>query len=276
METTTAAADYQGRLALVTGAGDGIGAMLARGFAALGARVCVQDIRVEAAEQVVEDIGRSGGQAFPLAFDVSDREASLEAAEALQDRGERLALLWLNAGVGVGSPVVTGRPQQVEWAYGVNALGLIWTAQVFRPLMENAGTPRHVGVTASSAALRSPEGPFPLYAATKHATFAIAEALRGELEADGIGVTILCPGLLNTDIWDGGRARPDRFGGPVRMDPAISGRWREAKPPEVMWPHIERTVLGGGGYLVCATDQGDTRAAFDARAEAIRNAIVEV
>ncbi|MGF1456231.1 MAG: SDR family NAD(P)-dependent oxidoreductase [Alphaproteobacteria bacterium] len=269
-------ADYKGRLALVTGAGDGIGAMLAHGFAGLGMRVCVQDIRVEAAEQVAEAIERAGGRAFPLIFDVSDRDGAAEAAEALQDRGERLSVLWLNAGVGVGSPVIAGKARAVEWAYAVNALGVIWTAQTFRPLMDTKTPACHVGITASTAALRPPEGPFPLYAATKHATFAIAESLRSELAEDGIGVTILCPGLLNTDIWDGARARPERFGGPVRMDPAIAGRWRDAKRPEVMWPYIERTVLNGGGYLVCATDSGETRAVFDARAEAIRNAIVEV
>ena len=64
-----------------------------------------------------------------------------------------------------------------------------------------------------------PRGAFPLYATTKHATFAFADALSAELEDQGIASTILCPGLLNTKIWDGARARPERFGGPSEYGP---------------------------------------------------------
>ncbi|MEM9939237.1 MAG: SDR family NAD(P)-dependent oxidoreductase [Pseudomonadota bacterium] len=263
---------YAGKLALVTGAGDGIGEVLAKGFASIGMKVCVQDIRREAAERVADEIG---GGAFPLVFDVSDYEACLAAAEEVRGHGP-LSLLWINAGVGVGAPIIAGKPKAVNWAFDVNVRGVIWTAQAFRPLMEGAEGPRHVGVTASSAALRPPEGDFPLYATTKHATFAIAEALRGELSRDGIGTTILCPGLFNTNIWDGAKARPERFGGTRHMDPAIATMWKEAKLPDLMWPHIERLTGQGGGYLVCATDGGETKAAFEARAAEISSSIVEV
>lgn len=135
---------------------------------------------------------------------------------------------------------------------------------------------RHVGFTASTAALRKPDGEFPLYATTKHCTFAFAEALAGELHTDGIQSTILCPGLLNTDIWDGARARPDRFGGERRMDPSISGMWRQAKDPIVMWPHIASKIDSGGGYLVCATDGGETKDVFEERAREIGASFIEV
>jgi NAD(P)-dependent dehydrogenase (short-subunit alcohol dehydrogenase family) len=263
---------YGGKLALVTGAADGIGRMLAQGLTDAGMKVCVADIRKDGAQVAADEIGCG---AFALSFDVSDRAACFSAAEQLAEQGAALNLLWINAGVGVGAPLIKGKPHTVEWAFGVNVLGAIWTAQAFRPLMEEASGPRHVGVTASSASLIPPEGDFPLYATTKHGTFAVAEALRGELAADGIGTTILCPGLLNTDIWDAARARPDRFGGERRMDPAISGPWREAKSPDVMWPHIERTIAAGGGYLTCATEP-ETLARFRARADAIAAGIVEM
>jgi NAD(P)-dependent dehydrogenase (short-subunit alcohol dehydrogenase family) len=198
---------FEGKLALVTGAGDGIGAMLAKGFAGAGLRVCVQDIRGDAAERVAADIGT---QAFPLAFDVSDREAVFAAAAELERRGESINLLWLNAGGGVGAALLDARARVVEWGYGVNVLGVIWTAQALRPLLEAASGPRHVGITASSAALAAPSGDFPLYAATKHATFAVGEALREEFGRLGIGTTILCPGLLNTNIWDAAHERSRR------------------------------------------------------------------
>ena len=264
--------DFEGKLALVTGAGDGIGEMLAKGFASAGMRVCVQDIRAEAAERVAHEIGR---QAFPLMADVSDRDSLSGAVIELKERGERISLLWINAGVGVGAPVLTGKVNAIEWGFGVNVLGVIWTAQAFLPLMREDG-PRHVGFTASTAALRKADGDFPLYALTKHGTFSVAETLASEFEKEGIASTILCPGLLNTDIWDGARARPDRFGGERRMDPSIAGMWRDAKSPKVMWPHIAAKIEAGGGYLVCATDGGDTKSAFEARAAEISASFVDV
>jgi NAD(P)-dependent dehydrogenase (short-subunit alcohol dehydrogenase family) len=263
---------YKGKLAMVTGAGDGIGEMLARKLADSGMTVCVQDIREEAAARVAANIGHG---AFPLTFDISDRDACLAAAQTLSARGP-LNMLWLNAGVGAGAPLINGKPNKIEWAFDVNVIGTLWTAQAFVPLMQDASGPRHVGITASTAALRPPEGDFPLYATTKHATFAVAEALRGELAVQGVGATILCPGLLNTNIWNGAKARPDRFGGPREMDPSISSIWDRAKTPDVMWPHIAKIIGQGGGYLVCATDNGETRAVFQGRASEILNGIVEV
>ena len=263
---------FKDKLAIVTGAGDGIGEMLARKLADAGLRVGVQDIRAEAATRVAESIG---GSAFPLVFDVSDREACLAAASETAPHGP-VSLLWINAGVGVGSPILTGKQKAIEWGLDVNVRGVIWTAQAFVPLMQDADGPRHVGITASSASLRAPTGDFPLYATTKHGTFAVGEALRGELAGQGIDTTILCPGLLNTKIWDGAKARPDRFGGARHMDPSISKMWDEAKTPDVMWPEIARTIGQGGGYLVCSTDGGETKAAFEARAKEISSGIVEV
>jgi len=264
---------FEGKLALVTGAGDGIGAMLAKGFAGAGMRVAVQDIRAEAAERVAGEIG---ARAFPVVYDVSDRAAAVAAAEELREKGEKLNLLWINAGVGVGAPIMTGTGRTVEWAYAVNVLGLIWTAQAFGPMLAGAGGVRHLGVTASSIALRAPEQPFPLYAATKHAAFGIAEALRSEFAAEQVGTTILCPGLISTNIWDGARARPERFGGARSQDPSIAGRWREATKPEAMWPHVARTVAAGGGYLVCATDGDATEVALMRRTLAIKAGTVQI
>lgn len=263
---------FRGKLAIVTGAGDGIGRMLALKFASLGMKVCVQDIRGEAAQGVAEEIGDA---AFPLVFDVSDRAAAMEAANQLAARNEPVSILWINAGVGVGSPVLAGNPRNIEWAFGVNVLGVIWTAQAFYPLMKDAEGPRHVGITASSAALREPSGDFPLYATTKHGTFAVAEALKGELEEDGVGVTVLCPGLLNTKIWDGAKARPERFGGERRMDPSIATAWNEAKLPDVMWPHIASSLESGGGYLTCDTD-GNLADFYSQRTAMIGASIIKV
>lgn len=268
----TRLADLKGKTALVTGAGDGIGAMLARHLADLGMQVGVLDIRKEAADTVAADIG---GGAFALAADVSDRDALMAAAEEFRTHADGLSFLWINAGAGVGATLAGGKPNVIEWAYSVNVLGAIWTAQAFLPLMRETTGARHLGFTASTASLRDPDMPLTLYAATKQAAFGVAEGLRNEVASDGIETTILCPGLLNTNIWDGARARPERFGGPRSMDPSISKRWDEAKSPDLMWPHIARTVEAGGGYLVCNTE-GKMRQVNADRAKAIADAFVDI
>ncbi len=245
-------AELEGKTALVTGAGDGIGEMLARKLVEAGLHVGVLDIRAEAAEAVAEALGP---RAFPITADISDQAALSNAADLVSARGGGLSLLWLNAGAGVGASLTEGRAKIIEWAYSVNVLGMIWTAQAFLPLLREDEGPKHVGFTASTASLRDPDMPLTLYAATKQAAFGVAEGIRNELASESIPSTILCPGLLNTNIWDGARARPGRFGGPRHMDPAISKRWKEAKSPDLMWPHIADTIEAGGGYLVCSTDE---------------------
>ena len=264
--------DFAGKTALVTGAGDGIGKMLARNLAGLGMQVGILDIRKVAAEAVAADIGNS---AFALSADVSDRDELMRAADELKARGNGLSFLWINAGAGVGATLSEGKPSVIEWAYSVNVLGMIWTAQAFLPLMHETAGARHLGCTASTASLRDPDMPLTLYAATKQAAFGVAEGLRNEVAGEGIETTILCPGLLNTNIWDGARARPERFGGPRSMDPSISKRWDEAKSPDLMWPHIAETIDAGGGYLVCNTE-GKMRQVNADRAKAIADAFVDI
>jgi NAD(P)-dependent dehydrogenase (short-subunit alcohol dehydrogenase family) len=263
---------FKGRLALVTGAGDGIGRMLAHTCAACGMRVAVLDIREDAARSVAAEIGDG---AIALVADVSERNSLVAAADRLKAETQGLALLWINAGVGAGSSLLDGSPRAVEWVYGVNVLGAIWTAQSFVPLMTDANGPRHVGITASSAAIVSPAAPLTLYAASKHATLGVAEALREELTPRGIGTTILCPGLLNTNIWDAARARPQRFGGERRADAANAGRWHAAQSPDVMADAIIARIAAGGGYVVAYT-QRDTPPAFAERTAAIRAGFVDL
>ncbi|MEL7452159.1 MAG: SDR family NAD(P)-dependent oxidoreductase [Pseudomonadota bacterium] len=265
-------ADFAGKTAIVTGAGDGIGEMLAKQLAGVGMQVGVLDIRPDAAARVAGEIGPD---AFVLCADVSDRDAMLAAASTVRGRGNGVSFLWINAGAGVGANLIDTRPSVIEWAFGVNVLGTIWTAQAFVPLMKETMGARHLGFTASTASLRDPDMPLTVYGVTKQGAFAVAEGLRNEVAEMGIATTILCPGLLNTDIWDGARARPERFGGERRADPEIAARWRAAKSPEVMWPHIQRVVADGGGYLVCNTE-GGMLGTFKERSQRIGEAFVDV
>jgi NAD(P)-dependent dehydrogenase (short-subunit alcohol dehydrogenase family) len=262
--------EYRGRWALITGAGDGIGRALALGFAQEGLNIIALDIRADAAQIVASEARALGVQARVLTADVSDREAMLRAGQDVITANHVPSILWVNAGVGAGATLIEGSQRAIEWAISVNVLGVAWTAQAFVPAMLKLDGPRHVGVTASSASIVDVQGPYTLYAASKHGAAAFGEALAAELKPKGIGTTILYPGLLNTNIWNAARARPDRFGGISLMPDAAGERWRQAQSPDIVVGPTLRTIAKGGGRAVVSTDD-ETLKLFDARTAALRD-----
>lgn len=266
---------YRGRWAVVTGAGEGIGLVLAQGFACAGLNVAVVDIRAEAAEAAAAELKALGVETVAIACDVSDRESVEGCAERLVGEDILPSIVWINAGVGVGASLLEANPRTVEWVYGVNVLGAIWTAQALVPLLLKSDGPRHVGITASSSSVTAVRGPFTIYSASKQATAAVGEALAAELAPHGVGVTILCPGLVNTGIWDAARARPERFGGVRRMPPSLGERWRSARGPEVVVRPTFASIIAGGGWCVVPTES-DTAELFEARHATVAKGFVEV
>lgn len=259
-------APAKGDWAVITGAGRGIGRFLAQHFAARGMRICAIDIDAYEAEQTAR---LCGPDSRGRGCDVSDRAETLGVAEKLIAQGIEPSLLWINAGVGSADTLSEARPRTLEWLMGVNVMGPIHTAQAWLPALKRQPGARHVGITASSASVTPVSGPFTLYATTKQMTAAVGEALRAELAEEGIGVTILCPGILNTQIWNAAQARPERFGG-ARSAPDEAGEhWRAQPGPEVLAKGID-TVLGrGGGWCIVPTEP-DTEEKMRARHKAQR------
>lgn len=265
---------YRARWAVVTGAGEGIGLALAEGLARLGMNLAVVDIRTEAADAAAESLKAFGGETLSITCDVSDRESVAGLADRLVGQDILPSILWINAGVAVGASVLDVSPRTAEWVYGVNVLGAIWTAQAVVPLLLKAEGPRHVGITASTASVTPVRGPFTIYSASKQATAAVGEALAAELAPEGVGVTILAPGLVNTGIWDAARARPERFGGARRLPDSVGERWRQAQGPEVVVRPAMESIARGGGWCVVPTED-DTAPGFEARHAAIRDGFVK-
>ena len=265
--------EYRGHWCVVTGGAEGIGLAIARAFGQAGMRVALLDVREAAAAGAAERLRGEGIEAVAQVADVSDRASIVGAAEQLTARRIVPRILWINAGVAVGAGVLGIRPNMAEWLYGVNALGVIWTAQAFVPAMLEGPRPAHVGITASSAAYRAPGAPFTVYAASKHATLGLGEALRSELAERDIGVTLFCPGLLNTAIWDGAKARPERFGGIRHLDHAVGEHWRAAPTPEGAMPPLLATVAAGGGYCAPFDNEPGSTDGFEARVAAMRAGI---
>ena len=261
-----------GDRALVTGAGSGIGKFLCDSFASRGMEVLAVDIDEEAADCTAREITDGGGSARAFRCDVSDREAVDALAERVVGTGGPPHLLWLNAGVGSADTISGASARTIEWVFGVNVLGPVWCARAFLPAMKEAGGPRHVGITASSASVVPVSGPFPLYATSKQGTAAIGEGLAAELDGTGIGVTLLCPGILDTAIWNAERVRPERFGGAKPAPDEAGAHWRAQPGAPVLKRALDETLARGGGWCIVPTEP-DTEAAMLGRHEAQRHGL---
>ena len=147
---------------------------------------------------------------------------------------------------------------------GVNVMGPIHTAQAWLPTLRASQGSRHVGITASSASVVPVSGPFTLYATTKQMTAAVGEALSAELAEEDIGVTILCPGILNTQIWNAAQARPERFGGARSAPEEVGDHWRAQPGPEVLEEGLDTVLKRGGGWCIIPTEE-DTEKRMEAR-----------
>ncbi|MEM9500865.1 MAG: SDR family NAD(P)-dependent oxidoreductase [Pseudomonadota bacterium] len=258
-----------GDWAVITGAGRGIGRWLAQHFAAKGMRICALDIDAYEAEETARLCG-DGDDARAHGCDVSDAEETHRVAEKLIAQGIEPSLLWINAGVGSADTLSGAKAQTLDWLMGVNVMGPVHTAQAWLPVLKAHKGARHVGITASSASVVPVSGPFTLYATTKQMTAAIGEALTAELAEDDIGVTILCPGILNTQIWNAAQARPERFGGASQAPDEIGDHWRAQPGPEVLAEGLDANLAKGGGWCIVPTEQ-DTADKMAARHEAQRD-----
>jgi NAD(P)-dependent dehydrogenase (short-subunit alcohol dehydrogenase family) len=258
---------FAGRVAVITGGADGIGKALGGGLASAGLHVALLDIREDAAKDAAAEIG---GDARGYGCDIT-LTASIEAAAAAveADFGP-IALLCANAGVGAAGGPLAAKASTIDWVLSVNQKGTLDTLRVFRPLLRDESGPRHVLVTASSASLVSPAASrLALYGGSKHCTMGMAEAAAAELAEDGIGTTIFCPGLLDTRIWDGARARPDHFGGP-RYQPEETGEMWRARGMPVEWAVAEAIAAINCSDRYCAPVDAHSVDEFEARVAAIR------
>jgi NAD(P)-dependent dehydrogenase (short-subunit alcohol dehydrogenase family) len=191
--------DFSGRIAVVTGAGSGIGRSTALLLARLGAAVHAADLDEPSAAAVVADIRAAGGQGTAHFVDVSD-PASVEAlAERVFGADGAVDVLHNNAGVGHAGPVEETTLGTWQRVLGVNLMGVVHGIHYFIPRMLRQGRPGHVVNTASMAGL-VPVARLAPYCTSKHAVVGLSESLNAELAPRGIHVSAVCPGFIDTSI----------------------------------------------------------------------------
>lgn len=246
----------RGKTAVVTGAASGMGLAFGRRFGQAGMHVVLADIERTALDSAVSALRGEGISVQGVVTDVSSG-ASMEALlDGALTAFEQVNVVCLNAGVTGG----TGRSWALseadwQWTLGVNLWGVIHGIRVFVPhlLTHDDG---HVVTTASIAGhLSSPYGS--PYNVSKHGAVTITETLQLELEREKstIGVTLLCPGFVNTNIIDSDRNRPTELGETVRDD--RGSRWLEmsrralanGKAPEEVANMVHDAVLAKQFYL---------------------------
>jgi NAD(P)-dependent dehydrogenase (short-subunit alcohol dehydrogenase family) len=214
--------ELQGRVAVVTGGGSGIGRGIALACAGAGLRVAAADIDQDAADAVAAEICATGSEAIGVRVDVADSTSVARLRDIVEARFGAVHVLANNAGVMPVGPLADATADDWRWTFGVNVLGAVAVVDAFLPLLR-ANAPGHIVNTASMAAL-APRltGHLGVYSASKGALLVYSEVLRAELDAEGIGVSALCPGPVQTRIWESERNRPEEMGsaGPSQMAPA--------------------------------------------------------
>lgn len=202
------AEDFAGKVAVVTGAGSGIGRSTALLLARLGATVHAADLDDAAAASVVREIEAAGGTAVAHAVDVSDAAEVEMLAEEVYAEHDAVDVLHNNAGIGVGGPVEDTTLEDWQRVVAVNLMGVVHGVHAFVPRMLRQGRPAHIVNTASMAGL-VPVADMVPYATTKHAVVGLSESLHAELSGRGITVSAICPGIINTNIVAAARMRGD-------------------------------------------------------------------
>ena len=198
-----------GKCAVVTGAGSGIGHALAHAFAAEGMRVAIADVQADALLDTEAQLRSSGATVMAVTVDVSDAAAVHEFAACVEREFDGADVVCNNAGVFAGGLTWDRPVADFEWVMGVNFYGILHGIQAFVPGMIERGRPGHVVNTISAAGLFASAYSAP-YTASKFAALGLTECLAGELAAAGapIGVTALCPGAVKTGIASSDRNRP--------------------------------------------------------------------
>jgi NAD(P)-dependent dehydrogenase (short-subunit alcohol dehydrogenase family) len=200
--------DVAGKTAFVTGAASGIGLGIATALAQAGAKVMLCDIEAEALSRATDNLKATNADVDCVKADVSLKAELKAAADATVARFGKVHILVNNAGVG-GAPYGFWTDPGWEWTIGVNLMAVVWGIEIFGPLIQQHGEGGHIVSTASMAGLNSSGSS--AYNVSKYGVVALSEGLRPEFAPRGIGVSVLCPGFVRTNIMDAQRNRPARF-----------------------------------------------------------------
>ena len=182
--------------AVVTGGASGIGRAIAEQLVARGCKVLIADIDGKRASDVAASLAHG---AIGAHCDVAEHGSVQGLADLAVGSFGGIDLVFANAGVSVGGPLLDATPAELDWIFGINVRGVWNTTSVFGRIMRDNRTPGQICITASEHALGLQHTGIGLYTASKHAVLGLADVMRSELPAN-IGISVLCPGLVATEL----------------------------------------------------------------------------
>jgi NAD(P)-dependent dehydrogenase (short-subunit alcohol dehydrogenase family) len=213
---------FRDRVAVVTGGASGIGAAMARAFAQRGARLALADIDEPALERSARELEKTGAEVLAVPCDVTKRESVERLARDVVVRFGAVHLVCNNAGVVAAGEMARCSHADWEFVMGINFWGVVHGVEAFVPRLLEQRAGGHVVNTAYMAGLVGMQW-LGLYTASKFAVVGLSEALHRELKPHGIGVSVLCPMMVATDLT----ARSARMRGGEAASPASAS----AAPP---------------------------------------------
>jgi NADP-dependent 3-hydroxy acid dehydrogenase YdfG len=248
--------DLANKVAVVTGAGSGIGRGTAIALAESGMHVVVADRDEPSAKAVADELG---GRSIAVATDVADRDSVEALAETAYKEFGAVHVLHNNAGVALMMRLDSMTDVDWDWILSINLKGVVNGLQAFLPRFKAQNGEKHIVNTASMAGMFAPQT-LGAYNATKFAVVAISETLREECAQDDIGVSVLCPGVVGTNIMQNTvRDRPP--GGadmqlPV-LDPSSGmGQFSNVKSPEEVGRMVRDAIVDNEPYIFTHPELG--------------------
>jgi NAD(P)-dependent dehydrogenase (short-subunit alcohol dehydrogenase family) len=234
------------KVAFITGAASGIGLGIAEACAGAGMRVVMADVRRQVLERSAASLAATGSVVLPLVLDVANRRQWAQCAAHVRGELGGVDLLCSNAGVNFVGPTQEATYEDWDFALGVNLGGTINAVRTFVPSMIGSGRGGHIVITASVSGLFAGAGTG-VYVTSKFALVGLAESLRADLLESGVGVSVLCPGPVQSELFESTQqVRPAEFATTGSKPLLPSGLARTDTP-------IFRTALTGtaiGDYVL--------------------------
>ncbi len=204
--------DIEGKVAFITGGANGAGFGMAQAFSKNGMKVIIADIRRDSLDRAMTHF-RNNSNVHAIRLDVTNRDAFTRAADEAERVFGKVHILCNNAGINLFVPIEECTYNDWDWVMGVNFGGVVNGIQTFVPRIRRHGEGGHIVNTASMAAFL-PSAAAGIYTASKYGVRGLSEALRLSLYQYNIGVSVFCPGLINSMIYESEKVRPQQFASP--------------------------------------------------------------
>lgn len=257
--------EFKGRTAFITGGASGAGFGQAQVFGREGCKIAIADIRGDAVEQAVARLKGEGIEAYGVELDITDRAAFVRAADEVEAALGPVTMLFGTAGVSIFGPLEQATYDDYDWIFGVNLGGVINLMQTFVPRMiahgqalrQQSGSATRFGHIVNTASLgcffaNSGSG---IYSASKFAVHGITMAMRDALKDKGIGVSVLAPANIKSNIADSVKTRPEKFGQSgyavdEREIAALHDIYSQGMEPEELAGHVKQAIIEDRFYII--------------------------